>query len=307
MWRLGGNQSSFAQDFVFSKQHDARTIAIDANREVISFLDNAADIFINSNTSAASSAMIVELDRKTMHAKVLDRFWRPDGNLTLLRGNHQVLGNGNSFVCWSENGYISEHAPDGTTLMEAKFAGERFVTYRGYKFDFVGAPDEPPTVKGFAHGMSRRRSSTAIYVSWNGATEVRQWRFFGTKDGDVEVDEYLPLGEWDRTGFETIFYADGYWTGVYAQALDEQGEVIGESDSYRVDIPAHWEETGGRMGGSKRVFGMNDVGHWIVYAFAGTNMAFCAVIAVRFLLSRSVWSGSWNRAAASPEIYHKKS
>src|SRR5699024_11695180 len=51
-----------------------------------------------------------------------------------LRGSVQHLPNDNVFVGWSERGYMSEHSPEGKTLMQASFASTRFSSYRSYKY-----------------------------------------------------------------------------------------------------------------------------------------------------------------------------
>lgn len=231
MWRLGGNLSSFTQDFNFSRQHDARWISSTPEREVVSFLDNASDE--NTNTSSSSSALIVELDHQTKRASILKRIVRPDKGLSRLRGNHQVLPNDHSFVCWSENSFISEHNVDGDILMEAKFFSRRFVTYRAYKFNFTSTPSTLPTVKAIAYGASEKKATTVIYVSWNGATEVSSWRFRDSVSGKV-------LGERERTGFETSFHAEGYHGRVHAEALSSSGERLGSSLKMVTDMPPHW-------------------------------------------------------------------
>ncbi|KAK4626733.1 hypothetical protein CLAFUW4_04079 [Fulvia fulva] len=234
IWRLGGSKSSFQQDFNFSRQHDARWRHHDDGTETISFLDNAADDTVSNANH--SSAMIVKLDRRTMKASLLSEIPRPDGRLTRMRGNHQVLANQNSFVCWSENSYISEHSANGDVLMEAQFASHRFVTYRAYKFNFTSVPSEPPVIKAYAYGTSRATgaSTTVVYASWNGATEVVSWRF-KTADGTV-------IGEKTKSGFETTFQAGGYHADVFAEALAANGSIIGTSATSFTIAPADWWE-----------------------------------------------------------------
>ena len=46
--------------------------------------------------------------------------------------------------------------------------------YRGFKFNWTGMPSEEPAVVALEHA-----ESTIVYVSWNGDTETRVWRFYG--------------------------------------------------------------------------------------------------------------------------------
>lgn len=241
LWRLGGTNSSFSlTGFNFSRQHDARWLSHDENKEVISFLDNASDY--TSNTSTISSALIVELDKTTqpMTATVLKRWNRPDEKLSKLRGNSQILPNGNAFIGWSDNSYISEHSPDGRLVMDARFQSTRFVTYRAWKFNFTGSPAEPPALKAFVYGHSPETAMTAYYVSWNGATDVASWRFLRWQDESTE----MPLiGETKRTGFETMFYSNGYEPSIVAQAISGDGTILGSSEPFNLAPIAAWSAT----------------------------------------------------------------
>ena len=237
LWRLGGVNSSFNLDgFNFSRQHDSRFYGYHDGKELITFLDNASDLA--DNTSSYSSALIVELDHSANPptASVYKRIVRPDGGLTKSRGNFQTLPNGNSFVCWSGNSYLSEHDADGQVVMEARFLGGRLTTYRAYKGGFVGAPAEDPAIKAFTYGVTSAKSTTVIYVSWNGATEVATWRFHAVKNGKNVV-----IGEKSRTGFETMFQAEGYYPNVHAEGIAADGSSLGASDSVTVARPDDWK------------------------------------------------------------------
>lgn len=159
---------------------------------------------------------------------------RPDDGRSQKRGNFQLLPNGNAFIGWSENSYISESSSSGRVLMEAQFTSDRFVTYRAYKFNFTSAPAELPVLKGFAYGQSPERSVSLYYVSWNGATEVARWEFYDSKDHHM-------IGRTPRSGFETAFqHTDRYIDSVYARAVDANGLTLGESPVEKVDVPHGW-------------------------------------------------------------------
>ena len=196
---------------------------------------------MEKQTSNHSSALIVEIDHAATPptASVIQRIIRPDEGLSRSRGNHQRLPNGNAFVCWSDNAYFTEHDPEGQLVMEARFISHRLTTYRAYKSDFVGNPTEKPAVKAFAYGTTLERSTLVVYVSWNGATEVAVWRFHSVIDGESVV-----IGEMNRTGFETMFQADGYYPNVYAEALAADGSSLGNSESETVIQPQDWAMNG---------------------------------------------------------------
>ena len=243
-WRFegSGKMSSFIheEDFNFSRQHDAQWHEHSKEKEIISFFDNASDGI--NKTSSYSSVLVVELDKTSTPwvARVLKRWVRPDKSLSHLRGNAQFLKSGNLFTCWSDNSYLTEHSPDGELLMTAAFRSKRFVTYRGYKFNFTGAPREPPILKASSYGTSPERSTTVSYVSWNGATEVSSWSFYNASN---VAGTAVHLGEKGRTGFETSFQTDGYAPFMYAEALASDGTILGRTPTYEVEAPEDWALT----------------------------------------------------------------
>lgn len=241
IWRLGGKHSDFEQDFVFSKQHHARFVESNSTHHTISFLNNASDEL--SRDEDISSALYVQLDTSTspMTARVIKRFNRPDGGLTRLRGSVQTLPNGNTFVGWSESGYQSEFSPDGKVLMEASFGSTRFSTYRSYKFPFRGRPNAPPDVVASVYGTNDADLVTIFYVSWNGATDVASWNFYARRNGSPVL-----VGNTTKTGFETMYIANGYLDWVSVEALDKDGFTLGVSDVHRTIVPSNWEAAGFR-------------------------------------------------------------
>ncbi|KAJ5580442.1 hypothetical protein N7450_006743 [Penicillium hetheringtonii] len=240
IWRLGGTQTDFEQDFTFSKQHDVKFVESNSTHHTISIMNNASDE--SENEEELSSALFVELDTTVspMTARVVKRINRPDGQLTRLRGNVQQLPNDNVFIGWSEQGYISEHSSDGEILMSAQFASTRYSSYRSYKFDWIGRPATPPDLVASVYGASEQEMITVIHVSWNGATDIAKWDFYARSyEGGSDVF----IGSTSKTSFETMYIAEGFMDWVTAKAIDEQGNVLGSSAMHRSDIP-DWELVG---------------------------------------------------------------
>lgn len=241
MWRLNGiNGGDFDSDFLFSKQHDAKFQESSGTRHVISFMNNASDEEFQEET--ISAAMIVEVETGTtpMTARVVQRYNRPDGDLTRLRGNSQVLPNKNMFVCWSQGGYISEHSPEGDLLMSAKFTSPRFSSYRAYKFEFTGRPTIPPDIVSSVWGSDETNLVTTIWVSWNGATDVASYNFYAQAS---QFDRPVFVGNISKAGFESMFIASGYVDWVSAEAVDRDGNVMGTSRVQRTQ-PPNWKQVG---------------------------------------------------------------
>lgn len=237
IWRLGGKKNDFDMDFKFSRQHHAKFMSVNATHMVLSLFDNGADMI--SKNEVTSSAMYVELDLKAMKATLLKQYKRPDGQSSRRRGNMQTLPNDNVLACWSARGYMSEFSHDGKLLMEAKFASDRFSTYRAYKFPWSSRPATPPTLMSSWYGVNGSQLSTVFYVSWNGATDVKYWRFYAQASSG---GPRTALGTIPKTGFETSYTAPGYMDWVSAEALDADHEVMDTSPVTRSSAPDYWPE-----------------------------------------------------------------
>ncbi|KIX97498.1 uncharacterized protein Z520_06950 [Fonsecaea multimorphosa CBS 102226] len=247
IWRLGGKYSNFQQDFNFSGQHHARILTEDDTGMTITLFNNAGDDRgAQEATASASSMQVIRIydHEEPRRAELLAQYVRPDGQLTDKRGSAQMLESGNAFICWSANGYISEHTPDGRVVLEASFLSDRFSTYRAYHFaDWVGRPAEPPALMAYAHiGASPQTPpSTVLYVSWNGATEVASWTFYGASSIDESKDTFHKLGSVSKAGFESSMAVEGYWRHTYAEAYDAHGHLLGTSEVKVTILPEQAE------------------------------------------------------------------
>jgi hypothetical protein len=152
--------------------------------------------------------MTASLVRKYSH--------RPGRLVSKFMGNAQVLDNGNVLVGWGGEPYVTEFAPDGSIVFDAKLprGGQN---YRAYRFPWVGKPSRPPRIKA--------QPGRRIYVSWNGATEVAAWRLHsGPRVGALTTVHTLP-----KHGFETMFTVPSGDHFASAVALDAHGKPLGHS------------------------------------------------------------------------------
>lgn len=236
-WRLGGcaGLSDFEMEdgVQFHWQHQARWQFENETHTVISLFDNAAEPEGDRNADipqARSSGKIIMLDHRAHTAKMLRRFDRPDGQTSNDGGSLQTLGadvqTSNVLVNWGLQGYLSEYDGENRLLAEAKFLSNRHRTYRAYKYPWVGHPIEPPVLKIMPIGQSDGEIASAFHVSWNGATEVVSWAFFG---GTALDSPFKPLAVVKKHGFETSWVMGGAVKFAYAEALDAQGKIIGKS------------------------------------------------------------------------------
>ncbi|KAJ5362169.1 hypothetical protein N7541_003013 [Penicillium brevicompactum] len=242
MWRLGGKYTDFQQDFVFSKQHDAKFVESNGTHHIISFLNNASDEEFNEEN--VSSSLFVELDTSVtpFTARAIRRYNRPDRELSRLRGNTQLLPDDHVFTCWSKGGYISEHTAEGEVVMEANFTSPRYSSYRAYKFEFTGRPSTPPDMVASVFGTDETNMVTTFWVSWNGATDVAEWHFYA-QASDFHAPVFI--GKVPRVDFETMFIGAGYLDWVTAKAVDANGTVLGTSEVQRSNHP-DWKSSGYR-------------------------------------------------------------
>ncbi|GMG47171.1 unnamed protein product [Aspergillus oryzae var. brunneus] len=222
-WRLGGTNSSIKlQDYNFSSQHDARFIQENDTVTVISLFDNASNGY--RNTSSTSSGIIVSIDHATNTSSLMKRYQAPgNGLLSTSQGNLQILANQNTFIGWGNNPSISEHTEDGTPVFLATLEDPRAMNYRAFKFNWTGEPSDNPTLRTYAAAPG---SATTFWVSWNGATEVDYWNFYGTTSTS---EEFTLLTKADRQGFQTTYTSTDYHPRAYAEAVSSDGSSLGNS------------------------------------------------------------------------------
>lgn len=126
-------------------------------------------------------------------------------------------------------------------VFESVFVSSRLQNYRTYKFDWTGYPTDDPAVKAAVHAAKDGSLNTVAHVSWNGATEVKSWKFYALQD---DFEEVL-LGTVPRKGFETAAVFPGYHKHVLAEAMDSVGRSLGNSSFVLTELPLGWEKPHG--------------------------------------------------------------
>jgi outer membrane protein assembly factor BamB len=204
-WTLGGSSSDFRMlgDARFAWQHDAER----RPDGTITLFDNEA----GPKVGEQSRGLRLTVDPKTHTARVVTEYLPPDGRLSSSQGNLQERANGHVFIGWGGLPNYSEYTRDGRLLYDARILGG--ASYRAYRLPWVGRPFTDPALT-VEDGVA--------YVSWNGATEVAQWRFLAGDD-KASAEEIVTA---PRTGFETsVPVPDTPYLAV--QALDADGRVLG--------------------------------------------------------------------------------
>lgn len=225
----------------FAFQHDARFISksADGKKEIISLYDNSAHGTENGHGHEVhfykySRGKTIEVNTETWEAKIVQVFNPPDNLLSKSQGSTQVLPNGNVVVNWGSEGALTEFTADGTPIfhfyMDSGLLGQGVENYRGYRYNWTGFPNEAPAIVALQDEVDK---STSIYVSWNGDTETKTWRFYEVND----AGRRSYLGESKRRSFETVLKVEGLGVKtVQAEALDVEGRVLVDTSVVKPEV-----------------------------------------------------------------------
>jgi hypothetical protein len=206
LWKLGGKASTFrlARGARFWFQHDAQMLP---NGDISMFDDQAGP----PQKAPSSRGLVLRLDAKRRRAAVESEYRRPADTSAQSEGSMQTLPGGNRLVGFGAQPFFSEFTSGGRMLFDAQLPQDDG-SYRVYRFPWKAAPRTKPDAV---------LSGGAVYVSWNGATEVARWRVLA--GGSV-------VASGRKTGFETRIAVSGSAGGLTVQALDARGHVLGSSD-----------------------------------------------------------------------------
>lgn len=209
---------------MFSWQHDARYRR--GNR--ISLFDDACCASPSSPPESQAHGLILQFDFQNMTANV-DRTYYHDPTLYVpSQGNVQKLPNGNQFVGWGQEPFLSEFANAGNTekdpslnfLYDMRFPNQN-LSYRAFKNKWVGLPLYPPSI-----AVELFCEATIVYASWNGSTETVAWQVLaGQKPNRLSVVVAIT----PRTGFEMKIDVNSNGPYFQVKALNSCGQVIGTS------------------------------------------------------------------------------
>lgn len=221
IWTLGGRSSSFTLDrqTSFSFQHDARWRD---NETTISLFDNAATG--GRGASARGLHLRLDVDAKTVSLlREMTPFLRvPSAG----QGNVDRQDNGNWILGWGNIPYLSETSQSGELLWAAQFGYGDVQSYSAHRSKWVAYPDTKPDV-----AVRRTGQGYAIFVSWNGATEVRQWEIYG-----IRGSQTTSYGRISKAGFETTFYVQrSDIDSFFVKGLTGDGKVLGTSRVRQTD------------------------------------------------------------------------
>jgi len=220
VWTLGGKSSSYklSSSAVFAFQHDVR-VHPTGDTTVTLFDDGAGPPKVH----AQSRGITVRLDDKDMTATLVSEDLHSPALAAAFEGNLQRLSNGDEFVGWGQQPYFTEYDSHGNMVFDGRFVDANS-SYRAYRFPWTGTPADLPAVAASTTG-----TTTNVYVSWNGATEVASWRVLAGASTDA-LEVVTTAG---KQGFETQIpiAAQPY---VAVQALNSAGRELATSSVVHV-------------------------------------------------------------------------
>ncbi|TGO40719.1 hypothetical protein BHYA_0033g00730 [Botrytis hyacinthi] len=231
LWELGGKRNCFkdlsdGKATAFSWQHDARWTT---DRKGITLFDNGARYGLRPQVES-SRAIHISLDLEAMTAEIVREFVNPRKILSASQGSMQVLENGNVMVGYGYNAAWTEYSSEGEVLCDVHIGSQKTFntgavqTYKVLKHAWIGRPDTVPDVKVVQNN---------VYVSWNGATEVRGWVLEGAKTdrGEEGEEEFQMVAEVQKSGFETrILFQRKAWCWVRVIAIDSEDVKLETSE-----------------------------------------------------------------------------
>ena len=218
LWRLGGKRSSFRMGpgTRFAWQHDVERRA----DGTISLFDNEAAPPVGKR----SRALILSVDENAGQVSIARAVEHPRGLLAANQGSVQTLPNGNLFVGWGPQRRFSEFTPDGRLVLDGatSLANDH---YRVMRLPWTAQPETAPSLAAERRAAAR----TAVFASYNGATDVASWEVLAGPTAAA----LTPVATAARTGFETAIPVPAAGPFFAVRARDAAGRVLGTSKAER--------------------------------------------------------------------------
>ncbi|KAE8153910.1 MFS general substrate transporter [Aspergillus avenaceus] len=225
LWKLHGSDPSFTNiNFSFSQQHDARWLNENGTHTLLSLYNNGYNGFNQTHPYSSGMTILINHVAKTA-AQLRDYAPLNHDMISSSQGNLQVLPNRHAFIGWGNNAYVSEHDEQGNLLFWGYVDKDRIMNYRAQKFKWEGNPTDVPALWTYSR-TTEPFTPTTFYVSWNGATGVKYWRFYGATN---MTGPYTLLNQVAKKGFETTHMFPRFYPWTYAEAVDLEGKVLAKS------------------------------------------------------------------------------
>ncbi|KAM5346426.1 hypothetical protein ACJ41O_009431 [Fusarium nematophilum] len=278
LWQLGGSDNSFedlsegaATNFTWN--HHAAW----QDNKTLTVFDNGSNG--HQKSAKFSRGLMISLDVGAMTATLEQDYMPPQKILSPSQGSVQVLPNGNVLVGWGHVPAFTEYTRNGQVLCDTHIGPINFdlfgwsKNYRTFKYRWVGRPKTSPDI-------AMRPGMKALFVSWNGATEVVSWLVQSASDASSGA--FHDHGSARKTTFETRIAipkeADEY---IRVVALDKDGHILGHS----VAVSKHENTVTELLDAPSRGTRMEPF-HILCLSLFGAAIGFYIVYCFRFTLRR---------------------
>lgn len=211
IWQVGGKHNQYTdlskgRATNFAYQHHARFD--DDNQSEIVMFDNSHLANTSPNPGCkdrCSRGLHIRLDHEAKTAELVQEFWHPLSVQARAEGSAERQANGNMLVGWGKVPGFTEYSADGEVLLDVQTGpwrgadtGEAHV-YRVYSSDWTAYPPWNPEIA---------KQEDAVYVSWNGATELVYWAYvsqssFSQDNADLDSSPGTPPKSWSRSTSST--------------------------------------------------------------------------------------------------------
>jgi len=236
LWILGGKRNSFLDlSAGAATRVSPRQFAKWQPGNVIHLVESDAPDR-RSETTASNEGLKIALDPENITAALIQENTNTTATASHFREPPQPTSSGNTLAGYKHSRPYTESSASGGVSCEAAEDGQstdRHNIYRKFKGPWKGRPKRRPDV-----AIRNSFTNMNVYVSWNGATDVRSWRLetAGDKAGETILDlqhrghdAFAPLLTVPRAGFETKIQTKTSSRYVRVVALDDNNVPMGSS------------------------------------------------------------------------------
>ncbi|KAM5429918.1 hypothetical protein McanMca71_001260 [Microsporum canis] len=184
----------------------------------VSMHNNDNSEFSNGRNPSTGLVLDIDLQKKEVIGK--RRLWNRE-NPVVSRdlGSFQSLPNGHALVHHGQIPLIEEYNQDDKLVMQIRYGHDLVdASYRVHRVAWTGMPSAKPSVKA----CRKTDKDIVVFVSWNGATDVKSWKLSEYSD-DRKVNE-IKNEPWG--GFETMIQAQTTSKKVLVSAVGGPGNGV---------------------------------------------------------------------------------
>ncbi|RMZ84096.1 hypothetical protein DV736_g6604, partial [Chaetothyriales sp. CBS 134916] len=195
IWQLGGKDNMFRDLTDYTTGPDRPSPTNIALQHHARWRDNYTSITLFNNgadSKEPSASMWFDIDPVARTIRTRGVYISPSNVFAMFQGSMSILPSGNILLGYGSSAQYTEFTPDGTAICDFRFSPFKdfntnaVESYRVFKGDWVGRPDTNPDVLLETDLFNRNKW---MYISWMGATEVRNWRIEAKSSQHEEEEE----------------------------------------------------------------------------------------------------------------------